>query len=53
MYHLIYAALFLLGKPDRVYAEQSSLHYERCSDDDLTTVHLHYPSGAMAVLLGN
>ncbi|MBM4085501.1 MAG: Gfo/Idh/MocA family oxidoreductase [Planctomycetes bacterium] len=53
MYHLIYAALFFLGKPDRVFAQQSSLHYAHCKDDDLTTVHLHYPNGAMAALLGN
>ena len=53
MYHLIYASLFLLGEPDRVFAQQESLHYANCTDDDLTTLHLHYPNGAMAVLLGN
>ena len=53
MYHLIYASLFFLGPPDRVFAQQESLHYTYCQDDDLTTLHLHYPSGAMAVLLGN
>ena len=53
MYHLIYSSLFLLGKPDRVFAQQESIHYENCQDDDLTTVHFHYPSGAMATLLGN
>lgn len=53
MYHLIYASLFFLGQPDRVFAQQESLHYANCQDDDLTTLHLHYPSGAMAVLLGN
>ena len=53
MYHLIYASLFFLGKPDRVFAQQESLHYTNCTDDDLTTLLLHYPNGAMAVLLGN
>lgn len=53
MYHLIYSSLFLMGKPDSVFAQQESLHYTGCKDDDLTTVHLHYPNGAMAVLLGN
>ena len=53
MYHLIYASLFLLGKPDRVFAQQESLHYTNCIDDDLTTILLHYSNGAMAVLLGN
>ncbi|MBT4483336.1 MAG: Gfo/Idh/MocA family oxidoreductase [Candidatus Latescibacteria bacterium] len=53
MYHLIYSSLFLMGKPDRIFAQQESLHYTDCKDDDLTTVHLHYPGGAMAVLLGN
>ena len=53
MYHLIYASLFFLGTPDRVFAQQESVHYAQCKDDDLTTLMLHYPSGAMAVLLGN
>lgn len=53
MYHLIYASLFFLGRPDGVFAQQESLHYQTCKDDDLTTLHLHYPSGTMAVLLGN
>ena len=53
MYHLIHASLYLLGKPDSVFAQQESLHYRQCTDDDLTTVHLHYPDGTMAVLLGN
>ena len=53
MYHLIYASLFFLGMPDRIFAEQASLHYKDCNDDDLTTLLLHYPNGAMAVLLGN
>ena len=53
MYHLIYAALFFLGKPDRVFAQQESIHYENCQDDDLTTLTLHYPEGTTAVLLGN
>lgn len=53
MYHLIYASLYLLGTPDRVFAQQESLHYTECTDDDLTTVQLHYPGGAMATLLGN
>ena len=53
MYHLLYSSLFLLGPPDRIFAQQESLHYTRCRDDDLTTLLLHYSSGAMAVLLGN
>jgi len=53
MYHLIYASLFFLGTPDRVFAQQESVHYVRCKDDDLTALMLHYSSGAMAVLLGN
>ena len=53
MYHLIYASLFLMGKPDRIFTQQESIHYTECKDDDLTTVHLHYPHGAMATLLGN
>ena len=53
MYHLIYASLYLMGIPDRVFAQQESLHYADCPDDDLTTVQLHYPNGAMATLLGN
>jgi len=53
VYHLIYSSLFLLGKPDRIYADSASLHYTGCVDDDLATVQLHYPGGAMAVLLGN
>ena len=53
MYHLIYASLFLMGKPDRIFAQQESIHYTECKDDDLTTVHLHYPNGAMVTLLGN
>lgn len=53
VYHLIYASLFLMGMPDRVFAQQESLHYSQCNDDDLTNVLLHYPNGAMATLLGN
>jgi len=53
MYHLVYASLFFLGKPSRVFAQQSSLHYAHRDHDDLTTVLLHYPGGAMAVLLGD
>jgi len=53
MYHLIYASLFLMGMPDRVFAQQESIHYSQCNDDDLTNVLLHYPGGAMATLLGN
>ena len=53
MYHLIYASLLFLGEPDRVFAQQASLHYTDCTDDDLTTIQLHYPNGTMAVLLGN
>lgn len=53
MYHLIYASLFFLGTPDRVFAQQESLHYVSCRDDDLSTLLLHYPNGAMALLLGN
>ena len=53
MYHLIYASLYFLGRPDSVFAQQESLHYQHCTDDDLSTVHLHYPNGSMAVLLGN
>ena len=53
MYHLIYASLYLIGRPDSVFACQESIHYKTCCDDDLSTVQLHYPDGAMAVLLGN
>ncbi len=53
MYHLIYSSLYLLGTPDRVFAQQESLHYNECTDDDLTAVQLHYPGGTMATLLGN
>ena len=53
MYHLIYASLFFMGKPRSVFAQQASLHYTNCTDDDLTTIHLGYPDGTMAVLLGN
>jgi len=53
VYHLIYASLFFLGKPDRIFAQQESLHYTNCQDDDLTTLLLHYSNGAMAALLGN
>jgi predicted dehydrogenase len=53
MYHMIYGSLFFLGKPDRVFAQQESLHYKKCQDDDLTSVLLHYANGAMVFLLGN
>jgi len=53
MYHLIYSSLFLMGKPDSVFAQQKSIHYDACKDDDLTTLYLSYPNGSMAVLLGN
>jgi predicted dehydrogenase len=53
MYHLIYASLMLMGRPCRVFAQQASLHYDQCRDDDLTTVQLQYPNGSMAILVGN
>jgi predicted dehydrogenase len=53
MYHLIYASLMLMGRPCRVFAQQASLHYAQCRDDDLTTVQLQYPNGAIAILVGN
>jgi predicted dehydrogenase len=48
--HFYYLLLYLLGKPQRLYATKSCLHYKEIKQEDQFMVQLEMPGGAMGSL---
>lgn len=53
MTHHAYTILYLLGRPERVTAFASRLHYERLDREDQVTVVLEMPDGAQVNLFAS
>ena len=48
--HFYYLLLYLLGKPRRLYATKSRLHYKQIEQEDQFMMQLEMPGGAMGSL---
>lgn len=53
MTHHVYTLLYLLGRPARLSAFASRLHYERLEREDQVLIAIEMPSGALVSLFGS
>jgi predicted dehydrogenase len=50
-HHLIYQALYLLGKPEKLHGFKSKMVLKNMECEDTAQVSLSYPDGSMAVIM--